>query len=317
VTGFVGGHLLDALTQRDGFEVWGLSRDASRAPAAVARRCRLLGARLDDRRALERALDQVRPDAIVHLAGQSSVHRSWEDPEGTFQANVGGLLHLLEGLHRRSLAPRVLVVGSADEYGAVALEQLPVREDAPLRPSSPYAVSRVACSYLALQHHLAHALPVVRTRTFPHTGPGRDARFAEASFARQLAEIEAGQREPVLHVGNLEAVRDFTDVRDVVEAYLALLEHGEPGEVYNVCSGVGLPIREVLERLMALASVRVEVKVDAARLRPADVPALVGDPGRLREATGWAPKRSLDSTLADLLEEWRDRVRSRAVARHP
>ena len=149
---------------------------------------------------------------------------------------------------------------------------------------------------------------VLRTRTFPTTGPGRGESFAESSFAKQLAEIECGRRAPVLEVGNLDAVRDFSDVRDVVRAYWLLLEKGTPGEVYNVCSGRGIAIREVLERLIARARVRVEVRVEAGRLRPSDVPALVGDPERLRRATGWQPCLPIERTLEDLLDDWRRRI---------
>ena len=225
------------------------------------------------------------------------------------RTNVLGIVHLLDAARRLSLRPAVLVVGSAEEYGPVGKEEIPIREEAPLRPASPYAVSKVAQGALALLYGPAGGMRVVTTRTFHHTGPGRGEAFAESSFARQLAEIEAGRRPPVLEVGNLEAVRDFTDVRDVVRAYWTLLDHGDPGGVYNVCSGRGVRIRELLERLVALARIPVEVRVDAARLRPADIPALVGDPSRLREATGWSPRIELGTTLRDLIDDWRARLR--------
>jgi len=202
----------------------------------------------------------------------------------------------------------VLVVGSAEEYGAVDPDAAPITEDAPLRPLSPYAVSKVAQGFLALQYALSREMAVVRTRTFPHTGPGRGAAFAESSFARQIAEVEAGRRRPVLEVGNLDAVRDFTDVRDVVRAYWLLLERGNPGEVYNVCSGRGQSIGDVLRALLEISGVHVDLKVDRERLRPSDLPALVGDPTRLREATGWEPKIPLEQTFRDLLDHWRERV---------
>ena len=261
-------------------------------------------------------IEEVRPDGIVHLAGQSSVHQSWLDPGGTLRTNVLGIVHLLDAARRAALRPAVLVVGSAEEYGPVSEAELPIRETAPLRPASPYAVSKVAQGALALLYGPAGGMRVVLTRTFHHTGPGRGEAFAESSFARQIAEIEHGLRPPVIEVGNLDAVRDFSDVRDVVRAYLLLLEKGEPGQAYNVCSGRGRRIREVLDLLLASSSARVEVRVDAERLRPSDVPAQVGDPSRLRAATGWEPRIPLEETLADLLADWRARVAG-AAARKP
>jgi GDP-4-dehydro-6-deoxy-D-mannose reductase len=259
---------------------------------------------------VEAAVVASRPDRVYHLAAQSSPHDSWRDPATTLRTNILGLAHLLEALRREAPRARVLVVGSAEEYGQVPLERQPIAEDSELRPASPYAVSKVSQGFLALQYALGHGMALVRTRTFNHTGPGRGDGFAESSFARQIAEIEAGSRPPEIRVGNLEAVRDFSDVRDVVEAYAQLLEAGLPGEVYNVCSGRGVRIREVLDRLLALSEARIEVRVDPGRLRPADTPSLVGDPGRLRRATGWEPRVPLEQTLRDLLDDWRRRVGS-------
>jgi len=301
--GFVGGHLVAALRSRASV-VFGLVRPGTPREGAFTP----LDADLLDAAAVARAVAEAAPDRIVHLAAQSSAKDSWKDAEGTLRTNLLGLLNLLEGVRLAGLAPRTLVIGSAEEYGVVADAARPIAEDTPLRPSSPYAVSKVAQGYLALQYHLAYRLPILRTRTFNHTGPGRGAGFAESSFARQIAEIEAGRREPVIRVGNLEAVRDFGDVRDVVRAYLLLLEAGEPGEVYNVCTGRGVRIGEVLERLLALSSAQVEVLTDPALLRPADVAVLVGDAARLRRATGWRPEIPFDVTLRDLLEHWRQRL---------
>jgi GDP-4-dehydro-6-deoxy-D-mannose reductase len=307
VAGFVGGHVVDFLRdQQPKAEIVGLdNRPGARARALGIE---IVKADLEDAASIRSALARVRPDRVIHLAAQSSPQRSWEDPAGTLRTNVLGMLNLLEAVRGGAAAPRMVAVGSADEYGLVGPDEVPLREDAPLRPASPYAVSKVAQGYLALQYALSPGLHVVRTRTFHHTGPRRGEQFAESSFARQLAEIEAGQRPPRLEVGNLEAVRDFTDVRDVVRAYWLLLDRGVPGEVYNVCTGRGLRLRDLLERLIALSGLRVEVLVDATRLRPADAPILVGDPGRLRAATGWEPEVPLERTLGDLLDYWRERV---------
>ena len=223
-----------------------------------------------------------------------------------------GIVHLLDAVRSLGLRPAVLVVGSAEEYGPVRPEDMPIREETPLRPASPYAVSKVAQGALALLYGPAGGLRVVLTRTFHHTGPGRGEAFAESSFARQIAEIEAGRREPVLRVGNLDAVRDFADVRDVVRAYWMLLEKGEGGRAYNVCSGRGRRIRELLDILLAASVARVEVRTDPDRLRPSDVPAQVGDPARLRSATGWEPTIPLERSLQDLLDDWRARVAASA-----
>jgi GDP-4-dehydro-6-deoxy-D-mannose reductase len=307
VAGFVGGHVVDLLrAEHAEAEIFGLdSRPGNRSRSLGIE---ILQADLDDPAAVRQALERVRPDRIVHLAAQSSPQRSWEDPAGTLKTNLLGLLHLLEGARTLALAPRLLVVGSAEEYGLVRPDQLPLREDAPLRPASPYAVSKVAQGFLALQYAVSLGLPIVRTRTFHHTGPRRGEQFAESSFARQLAEIEAGRRPPRLEVGNLDAVRDFSDVRDVVRAYWALLEHGVAGEVYNVCSGRGVRLADLLDELIALSGLKVEVRVDPGRLRPHDFPVLVGDPSRLRAATGWEAHTPLSRTLRDLLDHWRERV---------
>jgi GDP-4-dehydro-6-deoxy-D-mannose reductase len=307
--GFVGGHLVELVRrERPGTSLHGVVLPHGSLAWSAAPGARLLEADLDDPAAAAAVIDEVRPEGIVHLAGQSSVQQSWLDPGGTLRTNVLGIVHLLDAARRLGLRPAVLVVGSAEEYGPVAEDQLPIREQAPLRPASPYAVSKVAQGALALLYGPAGGMRIVLTRTFHHTGPGRGEAFAESSFARQIAEIEQGLREPVIEVGNLDAVRDFTDVRDVVRAYLLLLEKGEAGQAYNVCSGRGRRIREVLDALVASSSASVQLRLDPARLRPADVPAQVGDPSRLRAATGWEPRIPLEQSLRDLLSDWRARV---------
>ncbi len=305
--GFVGGHLIE-LVRRESpkAKVFGVVQPHGSSRVS-ARGVRLLEADIVDARAAGGVVEEARPDAIVHLAGQSSVHQSWLDPGGTLRTNVLGIVHVLDAARRLGLRPAVLVVGSAEEYGPVAESELPIREEAPLQPASPYAVSKAAQAALALLYGPKGGMRVVLTRTFHHTGPGRGEAFAESSFARQIAEIECGLRPPVIEVGNLDAVRDFTDVRDVVRAYLLLVEKGEAGQAYNVCSGRGRSIREILDLLLAGSTARVEVRVDQERLRPSDVPAQVGDPARVRAATGWEPKIPLEQTLADLLADWRAR----------
>ncbi len=314
--GFVGGHLVDFLhAEQPGVEIHGVVLPHGGVSWHAASGARVVEADLNDPVAATAVVEEVRPERVLHLAGQSSVHLSWLDPGGTMRTNVLGIVHLLDAVRRQGLRPAVLVVGSAEEYGAVEPEEMPIREDAPLRPASPYAVSKVAQGALALLYGPAGGLRVVLTRTFHHTGPGRGEAFAESSFARQIAEIEAGLRPAVLKVGNLDAVRDFTDVRDVVRAYWMLLERGEAGVAYNVCSGTGRPVRQLLDLLLAASSARVEVRVDPERLRRSDVPAQVGDPSRLRAATGWEPRIPLERTLRDLLDDWRARTATAAAPR--
>ncbi len=306
--GFVGGHLVKYLRrEHPEVEVFGVVLPQGGITWGTGAGMSVLEADLNDAGATAAIVDAVAPGRIVHLAGQSSPHLSWLDPGGTLRTNVMGIVHVLDAARGRSLRPAVLVVGSAEEYGPA--EELPLRETTPLRPSSPYAVSKVAQSALAALYGPAGGMRVVMTRTFHHTGPGRGETFAESSFARQIAEIEAGLRPPVLKVGNLDAVRDFADVRDVVRAYWLLVERGEGGAVYNVCTGRGHAIRELLDMLLACSSARIEVQVDPARLRAADVPVQVGDPSRLRSATGWEPRIPLEQSLRDLLDDWRARVR--------
>ena len=309
VAGFVGGHLVELLrAEHAAVEVFGLDKPQGAALAELPGGARGLPVDLEEAAEVSAAIGEIRPDRVIHLAGQSSVGHSWADPGATLRANVLGIVHLMEALERHAPAARVLVVGSAEEYGCVSPALTPIEETAPLRPNSPYAVSKAAQGLLALQYAGPGGLAVMLTRTFPHTGPRRGEAFAESSFARQIAEIEAGRREPILEVGNLEAVRDFSDVRDVVRAYWALLGAGRSGEAYNVCSGNGVRIRDLLQTLMDCCRVPIEVRVDPARLRPSDIPELVGDPTKLKRATGWEPRFPLGRTLADLLDYWRART---------
>jgi GDP-4-dehydro-6-deoxy-D-mannose reductase len=307
--GFVARHFVELLRSTSPeVEILGVVRPHGGTTAPRVGAPRTLEADLCDPKAVDAVFGQWAPDAILHLAGQSSVHQSWLDPGGTLRNNVLGIVNLLDAARRHGQRPSVLVVGSAEEYGATDPREMPLSEEALLRPNSPYAVSKVAQGLIAVECGGGAGMRVMRTRTFPHTGPGRGETFAESSFARQIAEIEAGLRPPVIHVGNLEAVRDFTDVRDVVRAYWSLLQGGEAGQVYNVCSGRGRRIRDLLDTLVARARVRVEIAVDPSRLRPSDLPVLVGNPARLRAATGWEPRIDLDTTLAELLDDWRARV---------
>jgi GDP-4-dehydro-6-deoxy-D-mannose reductase len=297
--GFVGSHLSRALAGR-GVRVHGLG---SEPPPAGGSLETWHAADLRDREALEAALDAVRPEAIVHLAGQSSAGRSFQQPLETFQINALGTWNLLEAARRATPRARVLVVGSGEAYGPQP-EGSRVEESAPLRPVSPYALSKAAADAFA-EAAARGGLDVVRTRSFSHTGPGQAPTFVIPSWAQQIAAIEAGAAEPVLKVGNLDVVRDLCDVRDVALGYLALLERGRGGAAYNVCRGEGVALADVVQRLAARARVAVRVEVDPARVRPADVRYLVGDPTAISRATGWRAAIELGRTLDDVLEDWR------------
>lgn len=305
--GFVGPHLARALAHR-GAVVHGLGLGA--APASP----RLAGwivADLANRDALRSAVATVAPFAVVHLAGQSSAASSFEAPTETFEANVIGTWNLLEAVHDAAPRARVVVVSTSEVYGPAAPDSR-VAEDAPFRPVSPYALSKAAAESLAAAHAHAHHLDVVRVRPFSHTGPGQTPRFVIPAWAQQIAEIEAGRAEPVLRVGNLEVTRDLGDVRDVAEGYCALLERAPRGGLYNLCRGVGMRLATIVEELAALARVKVRIEVDPARLRPADVPYLVGDPTAMSRDTGWTAEIPFEQTLHDVLAEWRARAASPA-----
>ncbi len=310
ITGFVGTwlarHLVEDLHQTG---VHGLVRRESdrRGLEGLESALVLLEGDLTDDASLVRVVQSVRPELVFHLAASSTVASSWSTPTELMEVNVVGQVKLFETLRTVDLAPVVVVAGSGEVYGRTGGKG-PVDESAPLKPVSPYAVSKAAQDLLAYQYYAAYGLPAIRLRLFNHTGPGRPDRFVASSFARQLAEIEAGLRPPLLEVGNLDAVRDFTDVRDVVRAYWLAARGGRPGAVYNVCSGRPVAIREVLDRLLALSDVPVDVRMDPGRLRQAEVAVLYGDPGRFHAATGWQPEIPLEKTLEDLLEYWRGRI---------
>lgn len=303
--GFVGPHLLrhlDAL----GHEVWGTDRPETPAPGPH-RACDLTQAE-----AVRELVHDLHPDAVVHLASVSSVARSFAAPQQTLANNLLSACNLFEALRPRPTT-RVLVIGSAEQYGLVQADELPLREEQPFRPSSPYAVSKVAQEFLALQYHTSHGLDVVLARSFNHSGPGQSDDFVLPAVAKQIAAAEAGASPPVVRVGNLEVRRDFLDVRDVVRAYALLLEHGEAGRAYNVCRGRADSLQSLVAALMQQSRLPLRLEVDPTRLRPADLPTLVGDSSRLRQRTGWEAEIPMERTLADVLDDWRRRLAGSAA----
>ena len=291
-SGFVGHHLIAHL-EASGDEVVGTDHVHD-------------GVDICDPDAVGTLLDRVRPEAIYHLAGWADVGASWSAPTQAFRVNAEGTLNLLNAATEAGVQ-RVLAVSSADVYGKVTEADLPLTEDSPLRPVSPYAASKVAADYLGLQAWLGRGLPVLRVRAFNHLGPGQTDKFVASAIASRIARAELEDTDTIT-IGNLSARRDFTDVRDVVRAYRLLVESGEPGEVYNVCSGHDVTVQALADELLAMAKRPLRFEADPDLLRPVDVPVLRGDHQRLTAATGWRPEIPLSATLTDLLDDWRARL---------
>jgi GDP-4-dehydro-6-deoxy-D-mannose reductase len=299
--GFAGSHLIDLLAG-SGASLIAWHRPGGSPPREGA------GARWEpvdllDQAQVQAAIDRARPTAVYHCAGAAHVARAWDATASTFATNVRGTHHVLRALERSSIPARVFVPSSALVYAAA---DRALSEECPLLPSSPYGLSKLAQEMLGMKSN--GVLSVTIARPFNHIGPRQDPHFVASGFARRIADIEMGRWAPEISVGNLEARRDLTDVRDTVRAYQMILERGLPGRPYNVCSGHAISIRELLDRLIARARVRVQVKVDPARYRPNDTPLLLGDPTRLREELGWRPEIPIEKTLDDLLEYWRTRT---------
>ena len=307
ITGFVGSHLAELLL-KEGNEVYGTCRWRSKLDNIEGLNVKLINADLRDSLSMETAVREANPEYIFHLAAQSYVYSSWRAPVDTIDTNVIGTVNLLEAV--RKVNPKIVVqfAGSSEEYGMVYENEVPITEDNPLRPLSPYGVSKVAGDKLCYQYVQSYGLNIVITRAFNHTGPRRGEVFVTSNFAKQITEIENG-KEPIVKVGNLTALRDFTDVRDMVKAYVLAAGMCKYGEPYNICSGKAVSIESVLNRLLSMSKVNVEVVQDPERMRPSDVPILQGDCSKFRECTGWERSYSLDETLEDLLNYWREKCR--------
>ena len=310
ITGFVGSHFAEYALAR-GCEVVGSYRWRSNTENIdhLRGRLELVECNLRDMNSATHLVEAARPDRVIHLAAQSFVGTSWQAPAETFITNTVSQVNLLEAVRARSPQARFLVIGSSEEYGFVSEDELPITEDNPLRPLSPYAVSKVAQDLMGYQYFKSYGMHIVRSRAFNHEGPRRGDVFVTSSFARQIAEIERGIRTPVIAVGDLKARRDYSDVRDIVRGYWMLLEGGEPGEVYNLCSGRAWVIQDILDFLLGEARVNgIGVQEDPARLRPSDVPVLRGDATKALGAVGWRPTIPFEQTLRDILDYWRARL---------
>ncbi len=310
ITGFAGSHLAEYLLEQGGHEIFGTIKWRSDRCNIIdiAEKVSLLECDITDAFSVMKVIEEIKPDRIFHLAAQSYVHFSWQAPRATMDTNIVGQVNILEAIRRINPNTRIQIAGSSEEYGMVNSNEMPIRETNPLRPLSPYAVSKVAQDMMGYQYYKSYRLQIIRTRAFNHTGPRRGLVFATSNFANQIARIEKGLCKPVIEVGNLDAVRDFSDVRDVVKAYALSLEKGEPGEVYNIASGKGYKIGEMLDILLALAKVKVEIRQDPKRLRPSDVALLIGANDKFYKATGWKPEIPFEKTLEDLLNYWRQKL---------
>lgn len=313
VTGFVGTYLVAELNSHDeDAEIWGLTwgefdrRSLEKAAPGI----RLLAGDLVDRKSVQLILAEVRPDVIFHLAAATSVAKSWDSVAHSMEINAIGTAHLFDAIDRLELDPVVVVSSTAEVYGRIADTSTPIAEDSPLAPVSPYGTSKVAQDLLTAQFHSGRGRATIRLRFFHLTGPGRPPHFVASSFARQIARAELGLEPPRVEVGNLNSVRDFTDVRDAVRACRLVADRRHAGRVFHVCTGRPVAISQVVDSLLAMSTREISVEIDGDRFRPSDIPWLVGDPSRIEAATGWRAEIPLKQTLRDLLDWWREKERS-------
>jgi GDP-4-dehydro-6-deoxy-D-mannose reductase len=301
--GFVGGHLIKEL-EDSGHEV--VASDVEAALPMLAATGRMaLAIDILEIVSIKKVFELSKPEWVILLAAQSSVGRSWEDPLSTIRTNILGPVNILEAIRELGIGPRVLLIGSSEEYGIVEDNGEPLVENRALAPANPYAVTKSCQEDFGRLYHRAYSLEIIMTRSFNHIGPGQRLGFVIPDFCSSIVAIERGEHEPVLRVGNLDALRDFTDVRDVVRAYRFLLERGQAGEIYNVGTGHAVRIAMILDILIRLARVPLQVEADPARYRPVEVRSIVADVGKIKKETGWRPEITLETSLADSLESWR------------
>ncbi len=304
IYGFVGGHLTRLLLSK-GYEVAGL--DSGERGSAIdlgAKEVKILKGDLRDEDVISKAITEFKPDTVFHLAAQSSVKLSFENPFETFSANLIATLVLLETLSKFDAPVKTLVISSSEVYGRLEPEECPVTEDHPLKPINPYAVSKASVDLLAHQYFMAYKMPVYIARAFSHSGPGQKTVAVLSDWAFQIAKIDLGLTPPQLKVGNTSVQRDYTDVRDVVRAYLDIVEKGKAGTPYNVCSGKGYKLSDLLYKYRSLIKKDVEIRSDKSRMRPVDLPILIGSYEKLFADTGWKPTIPLETTLSDSLKFW-------------
>jgi GDP-4-dehydro-6-deoxy-D-mannose reductase len=309
MSGFAGNALCDFLLHTTHWQLIGVSSSAS--GDRISPRVQWWQLDLRDFDGIRRLIRYERPDLIFHLAAQSHVPTSWENPWGTYENNVRGQLNLFEAVIQNKTTPRILVISSNEVYGAPAsAADLPFNEQRQTQPVNPYGVSKVTQETMALQYRHSHGLDVLVARPFNHIGPNQKPAYVVSGFARQIAEIEAGLHEPVMGLGNMEAQRDFTDVRDIARAYYHIVRYADGGNIYNVCSGVPRSIQSILDLMLSMSHVRIETHTDPSKFRIADTPVSYGDNTRIREDTHWQPQIPFEQTISDVLADWRRRIAS-------
>lgn len=302
--GFVGGHLIDHLAVECGYEVHATKLETEKF---LNENAAVYDLDIMDKNAISELLAKVRPDQIYHLAAQSSVRISWERPQLTADINIKGTVNLLEAVRELECPPRILLVGSGEEYGYVRPDEVPINEETALRAGNIYAVTKACQGMLGEVYHRAYKLDIIMVRAFNHIGPGQSDIFVVSDFCRQAVRAELGKQKPVISVGNLSAKRDFTDVRDIVKAYSSLMRSGVSGQTYNVGSSNAVSIQEILDMILEKSTVDIKVETDSSRLRPSDVPIIEADISKIRRDTGWRPVLPVDKTIEDIMRYWREK----------
>ncbi len=310
IAGFVGSHLAEYLTQKKSVEVFGVDLPYCNWQNLVniKKKIKFFTCDICNFNSVQKVINKIKPDFIFHLAAQAFIPDSWVYPAKSLNTNIMGQLNILEAVRFSRLDAKIHIACSAEEYGLVYPNEIPVKESNPFRPLSPYAVGKLAQDMLGFQYYKSYSMFIVRTRAFNHIGPRMNECFVASSFAKQIALIEKGKQAPVICVGNLQPVRDFTDVRDVVRAYWLSLQKGRAGEAYNICSGKGNKVKKVLDILLSFTNHKIRIKQDRSRFRPSDIMVLVGDSSKFRKQTGWNTKIPLKKSLEDILDHWRENV---------
>ncbi|WP_129599754.1 GDP-mannose 4,6-dehydratase [Anaerophilus nitritogenes] len=305
INGFVGRYLAEYLLAKN-IEVYGTYfGDMNEDELSEVN---LLRMDISNQYEVDKVIKKIQPNYVFHLAAQSSASISWKEPKKTIEVNVNGTLNLLESIRQLDNKCRILLIGSSEEYGFVNLEDIPVNEEQSLKPGNPYAVSKIAQSMIGQVYARAYNMDVIIVKAFNHIGPKQSPTFVVSDFSKRIAEIEKGKIPPVLKVGNLEAERDFTDVRDIVRAYYEIILKGKKGEVYNVGSGNSYKIQEILDTLLSLAKINIKVEKDPNRMRPSDIPIIRCDHSKVIDITEWKPEYKIEKTLSDVLNYWRQTV---------
>lgn len=305
--GFVGGHLIEYLSSLGTVEVFATKLQNEKIGSQYIDNEKAIDLDITNLEEVSEILFDIRPDYIFQLAAQSSISLSWKSPALTYNINIIGTLNILEAIRKLKYNPRILLIGSAEEYGEIRLEGLPITEELPIKPCNPYAVSKAAQEMTARMYVECYSSDIVMVRAFNHIGPGQSPTFVISDFAKQIAEIEKGARDPILHVGNIDIKRDFSDVRDIVKGYWLLMQRGEKGEVYNIGSGKSYEIRDLLNTLIQISCIDVEIFFDSSKFRPNDIPDLKADIKKIETHTGWRPSIDIRTSLIDVLNYWRNK----------